>query len=183
MALAFAPEAHTLTLIEHGAFGSEDAMTVTDVAAAYDAEGEVPIEDVRLSLKVVKRVEVRRTDTGNEAHIEAEIAGLLADSLTGDAPPFGVTPAQYARALIEMGAFEKAAAVTLSSVAASFDADVTVEDARTALTTIDSARVRTPEGDDDGDENDGDAEDVAFIKHSVAARLAATLYRGNVGDI
>lgn len=180
MALAFAPEAHALTLIEHGAFGPEDAMTVADVAAAYDAEGEVPLEDVRLSLKVVKRVEVDRTDTGNDAHVEADIAGLLADSLTDDAPPFGFTPAQAARALIEAGAFGESRAVALSTVAASFD-DVSVDTLRDALRAVDSTTITDPE--EDGDDSTDDGDDVVYIDRAVAARLAATLYRGNVGDI
>lgn len=167
MVLGFAPKEHALTLIENGAFGRDSAMSVSDVASAYDHE--VPVDTVRLALKVVRRTEITDTDDGYEAYIAAEVADTLADRLAPDKVPalFGYAPEQYARTLIEMGAFGKDSAVSLSEIAASFDDDVSVNTVKTAVAAIDRATVVQPEDTPE-----------AYIDYSVAADLAERLYKG-----
>lgn len=165
MVLGFAPKEHATTLIENGTFGEDEAMLLSEVAAAY--EHDVDVETVRLSVMVVKRTEVVPTDDGYEAYIASEVATSLADRLTGDAsiPLVGYDPQCHALTLVQRGAFGEDEAMPLSEVAEAFSDDVDVETIRRAVGAIDRTTVTETA---DGYE--------AYIANLVAADLAGRLY-------
>ncbi len=72
---------YALTLIQMGAFGEDDAVSLSEVAASVD---ENDTQAVRAAVESIDSTTVTETDDGYEAHIAAEVAPTLAGRLYND---------------------------------------------------------------------------------------------------